>query len=255
MERVTEPMILDTTGVRIAEAIEHIAYNGDLGRNLAAEYSAAVVHNVGEFCMHEGSFYKCIVATPAGAAFSLDNWEQTLVGNEIIAGGGTGAVESVNGKTGVVTLRADDIGIASSRVSAINTRAAIDELADEKQDKIDKVGVIVEKADGSFEGKALKEAVDKTNTNEQVPTAKAVYDADKTTRDMVAPEWSAGPAYAKDALVLHDDKLYKAKADIVAGSAWDATKWELTTIAANTSNVNLADNDDIDDIIDAIYGG
>ena len=49
---------------------------------------------------------------------------------------------------------------------------------------------------------------------------------------MIAPAYSAESTYAKDALVTHEGKLYKAKDAIGTAEAWTAAHWDETTLAA-----------------------
>ena len=49
---------------------------------------------------------------------------------------------------------------------------------------------------------------------------------------MIAPAYSAASTYAKDALVTHEGKLYKAKDAIGTAEAWTAAHWDETTLAA-----------------------
>ena len=49
----------------------------------------------------------------------------------------------------------------------------------------------------------------------------------------IAPEYDATSTYSKDDLVIHDGKLYKAKADIGTAEAWTAAHWDETTISEN----------------------
>lgn len=50
---------------------------------------------------------------------------------------------------------------------------------------------------------------------------------------LIAPNHNAASTYVEGQLVIHNAKLYRAKADIDPAKAWDDADWEMTNIAAN----------------------
>lgn len=64
-----------------------------------------------------------------------------------------------------------------------------------------------------------------------IGTGGASYNANAN----IAPEYDKTSTYAKDALVIYEGKLYKAKSAILTAEAWTAAHWDETTISANLS--------------------
>lgn len=57
---------------------------------------------------------------------------------------------------------------------------------------------------------------------------------------LIAPDHSATSTYAEGQLVIHEDKLYRAKADIDPAKAWDDADWEITNVASNVGDFRPA---------------
>lgn len=74
---------------------------------VAPEYDATSAYEIGDYCIHSGMLYKCNTAIATGGeAWNATHWAKVSVSEEL---GNGGAVESVNGKTGVVVLDANDV--------------------------------------------------------------------------------------------------------------------------------------------------
>jgi hypothetical protein len=69
------------------------------------------------------------------AALDADGDVINAAGSKILGGGGTGAVDSVNGQTGTVTLSAADVGAATAAQGALADTAVQPEALDVKVDK------------------------------------------------------------------------------------------------------------------------
>lgn len=54
-----------------------------LDADLADAFDQTLAYNIGDYCMYDGSFYRCTDESPAGTPFSLTNWTQTTISNEL----------------------------------------------------------------------------------------------------------------------------------------------------------------------------
>ena len=85
MATATQPVILDTTGQRIAQAIENLGVGGI--ENLAPPYDPESVtgYAVGAVCSNLGEVWKCNTAIPAGGeTWNVSHWTQKTI-SELIA--------------------------------------------------------------------------------------------------------------------------------------------------------------------------
>lgn len=55
------------------------------------------------------------------------------------------------------------------------------------------------------------------------------------TTDLIADDWVQSLAYAKGAYVIKDGVLYKARIDLAANTAWNASNWEVAKIAKDVA--------------------
>ena len=110
---------LQTTSKNVIGAINEVAANG--GTNVVAEeYDSTSTYSVGDYCIHEGSLYKCTTAITVVGAWDSNYWTETLVMDEVSAGGGGASWTDVTG-----TLSAGSTTITLSNV-AITTSSTID---------------------------------------------------------------------------------------------------------------------------------
>lgn len=57
-------------------------YSGD-ATNLAADYSSNKIYAVGEYCIYNGSLYRCITAITTAEAWTAAHWTAAVLGNDI----------------------------------------------------------------------------------------------------------------------------------------------------------------------------
>lgn len=55
-----------------------------VGGNIANAYDVTKTYKVGDFCLYNGTFYKCITAVTKGEAFNVDKWDDVTVGEELL---------------------------------------------------------------------------------------------------------------------------------------------------------------------------
>lgn len=70
------------------KAIADSATAVKVGGNIANAYDATKTYAVGDYCMYNGVFYKCVTAITSAHAFNVDEWDDVTVGEEIGAIGG-----------------------------------------------------------------------------------------------------------------------------------------------------------------------
>lgn len=58
-----------------------------IGGNIANAYDATKTYAVGDYCLYNGTFYKCITAITSAHAFNVDEWDDVTVGEELGTGG------------------------------------------------------------------------------------------------------------------------------------------------------------------------
>ena len=106
IESTTEMNIFDQA---VQQALEEI--DGSLDSIVADEFSTSDSYLDGEYVLKDGVLYR-FTADHAAGAWSTSDTEAITVGEaleELAGGGGGGAVQSVNGKTGTVVLDAGDL--------------------------------------------------------------------------------------------------------------------------------------------------
>lgn len=102
-ESTTEMNVFDQA---VNAALEEI--DGSLENIVAEEFDPANSYLAGEYVLKDGAFYK--FTTNHTGVWSTSDVEETTIGEELTnGGGGSGAVNSVNGKTGTVVLDAGDL--------------------------------------------------------------------------------------------------------------------------------------------------
>ena len=57
-------------------------YSGD-ATNLAADYSSNKIYAVGEYCIYNGSLYRCITAITTAEAWTAAHWTAAVIGNDV----------------------------------------------------------------------------------------------------------------------------------------------------------------------------
>ena len=57
-------------------------YSGD-ATNLAADYSSNKIYAVGEYCIYNGSLYRCITAITTAEAWTAAHWTAAVLGDDV----------------------------------------------------------------------------------------------------------------------------------------------------------------------------
>lgn len=82
---------LDTTNKTITGAINEVAQGGGGGTDVIAEdFDSTATYAVGDYCIYEGSLYKCTTAVTTAGDWDSSDWTETLVMDEVEQGGGGG---------------------------------------------------------------------------------------------------------------------------------------------------------------------
>lgn len=92
----------------------NVAQISDVTNLIADTYSNSSTYAIGDVVVQNGKLYKCITAISTAESWTAAHWEEITVKDYVDdnkgSGGGSGAVDSVNGKTGAVVLDASDVG-------------------------------------------------------------------------------------------------------------------------------------------------
>lgn len=135
IESTTEMNIFDQA---VQQALEEI--DGSLDSIVADEFSTSDSYLDGEYVLKDGVLYR-FTADHAAGAWSTSDTEAITVGEaleELAGGGGGGAVQSVNGKTGTVVLDAGDLEYDDEETySAGSVGAELTSLKGGLNDKLD----------------------------------------------------------------------------------------------------------------------
>lgn len=79
---------LRTTNKTLVGAINEAAESGGTDI-IAEEFDSTQTYAVGDYVTHEGSLYKCTTAVTVAGAWNSSDWTETLVMDEVSAGGGS----------------------------------------------------------------------------------------------------------------------------------------------------------------------
>ena len=89
---------LQTTSKTLTGAINEIAQGGGGGSTdvIADDFSTASTYAVGDYVIYNDSLYKCTTAVTTAGAWDSTKWTETLVMDEVEAGGGGGTTVVAN---------------------------------------------------------------------------------------------------------------------------------------------------------------
>lgn len=89
---------LDTTNKTITGAINEVAQGGGGGGTdvIAEDFDSTATYAVGDYCIYEGSLYKCTTAVTTAGDWDSTDWTETLVMDEVEQGGGGGSAEGIH---------------------------------------------------------------------------------------------------------------------------------------------------------------
>lgn len=87
---------LQTTDKTLTGAINEVAQGSVSADVIADEFSTESTYAVDDYVMHEGSLYKCTTAVTTAGAWDSTKWTETLVMDEVEAGGGGGTTVIAN---------------------------------------------------------------------------------------------------------------------------------------------------------------
>lgn len=137
IESTTEMNVFDQA---VQQALEEI--DGSLESIVADEFSTSDSYLEGEYVLKDGALYR-FTSNHAAGAWSTSDTEAVTIGEALTeldeGGGGGGAVNSVNGKTGTVVLDAGDLEYDDEETYSSGTVGkALTDLKGDINDKLDK---------------------------------------------------------------------------------------------------------------------
>ena len=103
---------LRTTAKTIIGAINELFAD----KNISDEYDSTATYSVGDYCIYQGTLYKCTTAVSTAEAFDSTKWSSTIVTDELGSGGGGGAYVELTGSltAGSTTITFTDASLIST---------------------------------------------------------------------------------------------------------------------------------------------
>lgn len=173
------------------------------------------------------------------------------------SGGGTGAIVSVNGKTGIVVLKASDILMnnGDSVEYAVSNAKAIANAAYSPNNPPpypvnsvnSKTGSVLLKVVDVSNGDSVDDnayifidetenypdiiAPDSNKLGGQISSYYATAESVNSLKDDIGDAWSSGKTYAVGDYCISGNRLYKCKTAHTAGSAFNSGYWDAVSVA------------------------
>jgi len=119
---------LQTTSKTLTGAINEIAQGGGGGGTdvIADDFSTESTYVVGDYVIYSGSLYKCTTAVTTAGAWDSTKWTETLVMDEVEAGGGGGS--SWTDVTGTLTAGSTSITLSNVAITTTSTIEVFNDL-------------------------------------------------------------------------------------------------------------------------------
>ena len=122
---------LQTTNKTITGAINEVAQGGGGGGTdvIADDFDSTSTYAVGDYCIYNGSLYKCTTAVTTAGDWDSSDWTETLVMDEVEQGGGGGAGHTIideNGNSMTARAGLQFVGGANVSDDSTNNKTIVD---------------------------------------------------------------------------------------------------------------------------------
>lgn len=245
IESTTEMNVFDQA---VQQALEEI--DGSLESIVADEFSTSDSYLEGEYVLKDGALYR-FTSNHAAGAWSTSDTEAVTIGEALTeldeGGGGGGAVNSVNGKTGTVVLDAGDLEYDDEETYSSGTVGkALTDLNGDLSDIDERVTALEEGGSGSGLTNDIKQAL------LQLAAKVAYVDDDgqdyyDDLHDALYTLVSISAVYTQSGTVYTSDSLDSLKSDLVVTALYDdqstetVTNYTLSgTLTAGTSTITVS---------------
>lgn len=176
-------------------------YDGKLKGLIAGAYSASATYDVGDYCIHGGSLYKCTTAIAAAEAWTSDHWTKINLADEIDAA-----------KEDLEKLKLD----VADAYSASDAHAVGDYVV--------RNSVLYRCTTAIGSGGEMWNAAHWTTVNigDELVAIKAGIDL---LEEDLADEYSSSSTYAVGDYCMKDGVLYRCTTAISTAEAWTSGHW------------------------------
>ena len=123
---------LTTTDKTVIGAINEVAQGGGGGGTdvIADDFDSTSTYAVGDYCIYEGSLYKCTTAVTTAGDWDSSDWTETLVMDEVEQGGGGGGaghtIIDENGNSMTARAGLQFVGGANVSDDSTNNKTIVD---------------------------------------------------------------------------------------------------------------------------------
>ena len=169
----------------------------------AVEFSTSTAYKVRDYCTYQGKLYICSTAHAAGA-WNAAHFTEVNVGDEI----NTRLVVPPTTEPASTDRRVGDLWIDTNTESPV-------------------ISIDPQPVAGS------------TNVPQSGGTFNLIKNLDnnKAGKSLLTGDFSTSSPYSVNDLCIHDGYLYRCIVDIPTGAAWNASKWQATTIETELARI------------------
>lgn len=191
-------------------------YDGKLKNLLASTYSTSATYDVGDYCIHGGSLYKCTTAIAAAEAWTSGHWTKVNLGNEIDAA-----------KEDLEKLKLD----VADAYSASDSHAVGDYVV--------RNGILYRCTTAIGSGGETWNAAHWTvvNIGDELVAIKADIGI---LKEDLADAYSSSKTYAVGDYCLKDGVLYRCTSAISTAEAWTSGHWTAVQVGEELCALNGA---------------
>jgi len=215
---------LNTSAKTLIGAINEVAKD----KNIANEYDSTTIYAVNDYCIYNGTLYKCIAAVTTAEAFDSTKWSATKVVNELNQGGGGSS--TLSGLTDVdLTTPANDEALIYDSTAQKWVNKPIPTSVE-----IDDTTTSTTKVWSSNKTSTEIGNVPNTNTYQNLnTTSKTLIGAinENANDKNVSDAYNSNATYSAGDYCIYNTTLYKCNTDIDTPEAFDSTHWTATTVA------------------------
>lgn len=215
--------VLKTTSKTLTGAINEL-FND---KNIATLYNAASTYSVDDFCIYEGTLYKCKQEISTAEAFTPAHWDATVVTSEL---GGTTGSSTLAGLTDV-----DLTSVANGQILKYNsTTGKWENVEPTSGVEIDDTTTSSTKTWSSNKIDSEIGKVPNTNTyNTLETTSKTLIGAiNEVNKDKnVSDAYDDTATYDVGDYCIYNSVLYKCNTAIAVAESFTPAKWTATTVA------------------------